>query len=429
MTNKICHLKSNNVFKCYTENKFKLIILRWRIAVVNNSINFNNHPFKFLLYLEWGLLLIAALTEFIFQGVSRFPLLTFVTWSIFAAMGLRLPKNNQPEKVIYIVTEILLISLAGFSSNTQRLFAFLYLIMVIRSCLIFELLGRITVSFISFILCSFTFLQIFYYREYVENIAEEVFRKFFPLNVVLSFGLVFLFVVLFMNAIISERQSREELVIANEKLRQYSLKIENQATLEERSRIAREIHDSLGHSLTALNLQLETAIKLWKSNPTKAESFLSQAKKLGTQALQDVRHSVSTLRSDPLHDQSLDRAIAILVENFQNTTNVLPKCQIKIEHTLSVEISTAIYRIIQESLTNISKHAQATAVTLKINTTSKNLLLIIQDNGKGFDLEENTTGFGLKSIGDRTLALKGNFNIKTTPNCGCEITVDIPLSK
>ena len=407
---------------------------------MNNSIKFKNHPFKFLLYLEWTLLVLAAFTELIPAsnpfpiprpledfGIDKLPLLTLTSLGFFAAMGLRLPQKNQITKVIYIALEILLIFLAGFSSGqSMRLFVPLYIIMVVRSCLMFQLFGRITVIFISFILHSFTLIDFLYNKEYINFVPQKL--KFIPLNIILSFGLACLFILLFMNAIISERQSRDKLVIANEKLRQYALRVENQATLEERSRIAREIHDSLGHSLTALNLQLETAIKLWESNPRQAEGFLSKAKELGTQALQDVRHSVSTLRSDPLQNKSLDRVIAILIENFQATTNVLPKCQINIQHPLSPEIRTAIYRIIQESLINISKHSQATAVTLNINTTSKNLLLIIQDNGRGFDLEHNTTGFGLQSIRDRTFALGGNFNIKAIPYFGCEITVDIPLS-
>ena len=404
---------------------------------MNYSIKFKNHPFRFLLYLEWILLTIAVLIEFIpiptplsaikpFQDAIRLPLLNLVCLGIFAVMGLRLPKNNLVTKVIYIFIELLLVFLAVFSSNSIRLFAPLYIIMVTRSCLIFhQLFGRITVTLISFTLFCFTFINIWSNREYMN--CEQTKLRFLPINIIFPFGLTFLFILLFMNAIISERQSRDKLVIANEKLSQYALRIENQATLEERSRIAREIHDSLGHSLTALNLQLETAIKLWKSNPGEAEAFLVRAKELGSQALQDVRHSVSTLRSDPLKNKSLDGAIAVLIENFQSTTDVLPNYQMKIEHPLSTEISTAIYRIIQESLTNISKHAQATAVTLKINTTPRNLKLIIQDNGKGFDLKQNTTGFGLQSIRDRTLALGGNFKIKTTPNFGCQITINIPL--
>jgi signal transduction histidine kinase len=76
-------------------------------------------------------------------------------------------------------------------------------------------------------------------------------------------------------------------------------------TLQERTRIAREIHDSLEHSLTALNLQLETALKLWQSNPAKAQTFLAQAKKLGSQALQEVRQSASAMQSASLPGRSL----------------------------------------------------------------------------------------------------------------------------
>jgi signal transduction histidine kinase len=230
-----------------------------------------------------------------------------------------------------------------------------------------------------------------------------------------------------MNAVLSERKSREKLAIANEKLRQYALQIENQATLEERNRIAREIHDSLGHSLTALNLQLETALKLWSADQSKALSFLTKAKELGSKALQDVRHSVSTMRSHPLQGQSLDQAIMGLAENVHRATGVAPICTINLSYPLSNEMIPAIFRIIQESFTNICRYAKATEIKLELTTTPTSLRLIIQDNGVGFDLVQNTTGFGLQSMRDRTLALGGKFNIYSTPGCGCKITVVIPL--
>ena len=232
-----------------------------------------------------------------------------------------------------------------------------------------------------------------------------------------------------MNAVLSERQSRDKLETANEKLRQYALKIENQATLEERNRIAREIHDSLGHSLTALNLQLETALKLSKSDIPRAMTFLATAKELGSKALQDVRQSVSKMRSHPLQGQTLEQAIQILAADFQRSTSILPNCQISIISPLSMEISTPIYRIIQESFTNISKYAQATAVQLELTTTLETLRLIIKDNGRGFDLTQNTTGFGLQSMRDRTLALRGEFYIHSSYNAGCQIIVNIPLPR
>ncbi|MBW4565139.1 MAG: sensor histidine kinase [Mojavia pulchra JT2-VF2] len=395
-------------------------------------IQVNNHPFRFLLYLEWILLAIITLTAIIPypspRFSSKFPELATASLIIFGLMGLRLPTSNQINKIIYTACEIILILITGsVGGRSARIFPFIYIILVTRSCLIFKLPGRLAVTFISFILFLFT-LQGRVKSFPVPPQVQERFH-FFTLSLALLFGLSLIFVLLLMNTVLSERQSREELAIANEKLRQYALRIENQATLEERNRIAREIHDSLGHSLTALNLQLETALKLSQSNPTKAQSFLARAKELGSKALQDVRQSVSTMRSHPLQEQSLEQAIAILAEDFQRSTGILPICRINLEYSLPLEINTAIYRIIQESLTNISKYAEASEVKIEIDKTPKSLRLNIRDNGKGFDFKQNTTGFGLQSMRDRTLALGGIFSVKTNPGSGCQITVDIPLTR
>ena len=140
----------------------------------------------------------------------------------------------------------------------------------------------------------------------------------------------------------------------------------------------------MGHSLTALNLQLETGTKLLNSNPEKAKVFLIRAKELGSQALKDVRQSVSTMRSNPLQEQSLETSIDMLIQNFHHSTNIKPNYQINLFYSIPRDISTAIYRIIQESLTNISKYAEATEVNLEITTVATNLYLIVEDNGKGF---------------------------------------------
>ncbi|MEH2400864.1 sensor histidine kinase [Nostoc sp.] len=419
---------------------------------MNRPIEIKKHPFPSLLYLEWILLAITALTAVIPPPLRRFgpkppelsicsifpdlsicnllPELSIYSLIIFALMGLRLPQSNQITKVIYTVLEIILILTTGlFGERFARLFPVLYIILVTRSCLIFKLPGRLfitTLSFTLFLITTQLKYQLFNYQASPQ--AQER-ARFFSWNWSLTFGLSLVFVLLMMNAVLSERHSREKLAIANEKLRQYAMQIENQATLEERNRIAREIHDSLGHSLTALNLQLETALKLWQSNPGKAETFLATAKELGSKALKDVRQSVSTMRFNPLQEQSLERAIASLSESFHRSNGILPIYQINLESSLPPEINTAIYRITQESLTNISKYAFATDVKLELTEIRGNLRLIIQDNGRGFDLGQNTTGFGLHSMRDRTLALGGEFNINSAPGSGCKITVNIPLTR
>ncbi len=396
---------------------------------MNRAIDVKNHPFKFLLYLEWVLLGFAAIASTI-NPVQRFqtsyPELMIISLTAFGLMGLRLPTNNRKNKIIYTVCEILLIFITNiFGGRTSRLFPFLNLILVTRSCLIFQLPGRLVVAGISFSLFLITFRMRF------PNVSPRRLQKlwFFQFSFIALFVLALVFVLLLMNAVLSERESRDKLTAANEKLRQYALKIENQATLEERNRIAREIHDSLGHSLTALNLQLETANKLLNTNPEKAKDFLIRAKELGSQALKDVRESVSKMRSSPLQEQSLETSIDVLIENFNHSTNINPNLQINLFYSIPRDISTAIYRIVQESLTNISKYAQATEVNLEITTAATNVYLIVEDNGKGFNVTQNTTGFGLQSMRDRTLALDGNFHIESLPGKGTKIMVDIPLSR
>jgi signal transduction histidine kinase len=398
---------------------------------MSRPIQVDNHPFRFLLYLEWVLLGLSVLVVIMPSPSPKFtalfPELTICSLAIFGVMGLRLPTSNQFWKLIYTATEVFLILITGFfGGRTARLFPFLYLILVTRSCLIFQLPGRLTVTFLSFILFLLN-LKSRVPTHRITPIAQERF-KFFTFSLAVIFGLSLIFVLLLMNAVLAERESRNKLVQANEKLRQYALKVENQATLEERNRIAREIHDSLGHSLTALNLQLETALKLSKTDITRAMTFLATAKELGSKALQDVRQSVSTMRNHPLQDKSLVEAINILAVDFQRYNGVLPTCHIALESQLTLEMSTAIYRIIQESLTNISKYAQASTVNLELIATREMLKLVVEDNGKGFDVQQNTTGFGLQSMRDRTLALNGEFTINSAPGAGCQIIVKIPLN-
>ncbi len=155
--------------------------------------------------------------------------------------------------------------------------------------------------------------------ERVQYRLQELIMSF-QLNFIVLFALSLLLVVLLINALLTERQSQQRLQQANRELRRSSQEIEKLAMDQERSRIARDIHDTLGHSLTALNIQLESAVKLWDKDPTRAQQFLGNAKRLGSQSLQDVRHSVATLRQDPLAGKSLEGAIAQLLQNAQDTS-------------------------------------------------------------------------------------------------------------
>jgi signal transduction histidine kinase len=347
-------------------------------------------------------------------------------------MGLRLPSNKFFSKVIYTSLEIWLIllsSIVGFIS----LFPFLYVILIIRNCFIFRRQMRLIVTGIAFLLFLLTTLHRTKNFPLPLPRATSYRLESLVFSLALLFGLVLLFLQLLVDAILSERQSREQLAkanvqleLANAQLRQYALRIEDIATLQERNRIARDIHDSLGHSLSILNLHLEAALKLWKTEPEEATEFLTEAKDLGSRALDDVRQSVFALRSDPLEGQSLEEAIASLTENFCRSTSIQLNINIDLSHSIPPKVKTAVYRIVQEALTNIQKYAISTQVDIQVKTKN-DLQLMISDNGRGFDLTQNTSGFGLQGMCERTQALGGQFEVVTSPGCGCKIIANFPL--
>ena len=396
---------------------------------MSRAIEIKTHPLRFLLYLEWILLFIVALTELLPDPVDKLPRLSllnlFCVGSLFI-LGLKLPKVGRLDKFVYTLVEISII-LAASIVGEIRLFPVLYLILTLRSCLIFGKGKCFAIMVLAFVLFLGTLIYRFQTFTFPLRPAVPERLEFILLGFAMFFGLVLVFLFLLVNAVLSERQSREELALANAELRKYALKIEDMATLQERNRIARDIHDSLGHSLTALNLQIETALKLWRSHPTKAEYFLGEAKRLGSTALREVRESVSKLRSDPLEGRGLHEAIAHLIQSFHSRTGVLPNCSIYLLNSIPAELKVSIYRILQEALTNICKHAQATHVEIQIMTTSTDIYLIIDDNGKGFNLKQNTTGFGLQGMRERTQSLGGQLEIQTSLRKGCRITASFPL--
>ena len=433
------------------------------LTVVSRLIQLQTHPFRLLLYLEWILLGMTIVVPPLPWYAHLSPLswlLTIGSITTFGVMGLRLPKGGLLSKVLYTGIGFGLVFLAAVAKGRGVSFSpSLLLILVIRSCLIFGLTGRLLVAGLAFISVVLTlFLQVHHgpepyprpnERAPISRLAPRRVPTPIPVTpensenqksvvIALLFGLVLLFVLLLVNALLAERQSRQQLAIANAQLRQYSQRIEDQATLQERNRIAREIHDSLGHSLTAQSIQLENALMFLQSNVDKAQGFLQEAQRLGKNALQEVRQSIATLRSNPLQGKSLEDAIASLVEDFSRTTGIVPEVKInlsfvvpdstiKLSLTLPAEVSTAIYRITKEALTNIYKHGEATQVKIRLQANSEALFLLVEDNGKGFQPDENTTGFGLQGMRERTVALGGQFNIISELGTGCRITAYIPL--
>lgn len=420
---------------------------------MSRLIRLKTHPFRLLLYVEWTLLGLAVLNELPWDGIPYLEtllgespvssklipfssLLTVLCIGAFGLMGLRLPTGKTIDKLLYTALELGLIWPAVALGGWQASFASLHMIVVIRGCLMFKASGRLFIAGLVFISFLLTLLISDHYTDVIqyqlarlERVDPARIAWLATINSVIFFGLFLVFVLLLVNALLSERQSRQQLALAHDQLRRYALRIEDQATLQERNRIAREIHDSLGHALTAQSIQLENALLFCKSDTEKTRAFLTEARQLGATALREIRQSVSALRSEPLQGRSLESAIADLAQDFRRTTNITPDCTICLSCPVTAEVSTAIYRIAQEALTNISKHGVATRVTLQLRIKAGWIHLLVEDNGRGFNPKQNTTGFGLQGMRERALGLGGYFKIASEPGAGCRVNVDIPLAK
>ncbi len=356
---------------------------------------------------------------------------------IFGLMGLKIPTDNLRNKLLYSAIEFAILGINISLVKYNGLLPFLGSVIVMRACLMFNKTGQKIVAgivYLSFLFLTFTKPHIIpRSRGRINSIPPELLQShqndIFMMKIFISiaFGLILIFILLLIDAILAERKIYRELRLANEKLRNYALRIEDQATLQERNRIAREIHDSLGHTLTARSIQLENAITFLPMEAVKTAEFLKESKQLCSRALQEVRKSIATLRSNPIQGQSINTILTKLIEDFHQTTGIEVIYKLAFRENISPDILMAIYRIIQESFTNITKHSKGTEVLLNITENNQQICLDIQDNGCGFNPEINTTGFGLQGMRERTIALGGSFSLITKPNQGCKIVISIPL--
>jgi signal transduction histidine kinase len=397
-----------------------------------------HHPIKFLLQFEWVMLALTVLIEFARWpiGPPSSPLLALLLVGLFALLGLALPDREPRWKWLHLLASFVLLVVAGFGAKL-RLMPLLYVVLVVRTCFMFGAGSRVLITIATYFLALFHQVDRWQHREAARRIARE-FQPLWPpmreqireerailgaISTTLLLALVLVFLQLMVQAVMSERQSRQQLQHANEQLRRYALRIEDTATLQERNRIAREIHDSLGHSLTAFNLHLEAALRLLHSEPEEARDLLVEAKQLGSNALQSVRESVGTLRSHPLQGKSLETAIQQLAEEFSRSTGIVPTLELSNLTEIPTDQTAALYRIVQEALTNISKYAQAT--TVKVSLQGVPVRLTIRDDGRGFDPAQTTSGFGLQGMQERAIAIGGTCNIECAIGQGCQITVVI----
>jgi len=236
--------------------------------------------------------------------------------------------------------------------------------------------------------------------------------------------------VLFSLIDITERKKAEkELKKSREQLRDLAMHLQL-IREEERTHIAREIHDELGQSLTALKLELYSLKKGLPQNQQSLVEKTNSMLKLINTTSQAVQRISTNLRPGLLDDLGLPAAIEWQLEEFGNRTGIA--CELELspkDIVLDQALSTTIFRIFQETLTNIARHANATRVTVSLKREDNNLVLEVRDNGKGITKRQiaDPKSFGIIGIRERLNPWGGKFEIKGVRNKGTRVKVSIQL--
>ena len=253
------------------------------------------------------------------------------------------------------------------------------------------------------------------------------------LGFALTLSPAILFVVVFSRVVLSEQQARRdaeslaaELEEANRQLAEYSTQVDELARTKERNRLAREIHDNLGHYLTVVNVQIRAAQVIMDDDPQKAQEALGKAQRLTQDGLDAVRQSVAALRESPLGGLSLVGAIELLAEETESSGIVVRTVIRGQVVDLNPKEELTLYRAVQEGLTNVRKHALASRVDLTLDFSDETqVVLTIADNGTGA-VSGAVTGYGLLGIQERVELLGGQMEVNSPPGKGFVLSLVLP---
>ncbi len=193
------------------------------------------------------------------------------------------------------------------------------------------------------------------------------------------------------------------------------------ATLEERNRLARDLHDSVKQQIFAISMQVGAVKVLLSRDLDAAKKRLDETDVLVRQAQQELTTLIKELRPAALEGKGLVEAVRELMTQWMQQTGILAKLQVEGKQTLPLTVEEALFRVVQESLSNVARHSKATLVQMKLSMTDDIVTLIIDDNGQGFDSMQQEHGVGLLSMQERMKALGGDVRVESSPGKGTHV--------
>lgn len=263
---------------------------------------------------------------------------------------------------------------------------------------------------------------------------EGILTEIQPLAILLPIIVVSLLLLIVIGYIVGtlaeqERQQTSALSAANAKLREQTTAIEQLATARERNRIARDLHDTLAHSLAGLVVELQAIDTLLTAEPEAARSELAKAHQLAQAGLQEARQAIKDLRVNPVEDLGLARALEREAIDFGDRADV--KVDLAIgdpKSSISNEAAAQILRIAREAFNNIERHADAQCVSVSLAPDTDHLILTITDDGRGFDhIDVSDDRFGLTGMRERAEMIGADLKVDSKVRQGTSIELTLPF--
>jgi signal transduction histidine kinase len=229
----------------------------------------------------------------------------------------------------------------------------------------------------------------------------------------------------------AEQSQRQQLAAANRQLRRQAIQREELTISRERNRLARELHDTLAHSLSGVAVQIEASHALWPTNPDAAELMLLRANEMARSGLTEARRALQALRAKPLQDLGLGLALQAMGADVAARAGATLQTELPPHLTTDLEphVEQNLYRIAQEALENIVRHARAKNISLRLIETANNLQLKIVDDGIGFDMNSDRAKghYGLQGMAERAALSDATCEVKSELGEGTAITVILRL--
>jgi signal transduction histidine kinase len=231
-------------------------------------------------------------------------------------------------------------------------------------------------------------------------------------------------------------EAYEQQAAANRRLRLNAATLEELAISRERNRLARELHDTLAHSLSAVAVQLEAVRSLWQVDASRARRMLDEADETVRRGLTEARRAMQALRASPLQECGLILALEDLAETAAERCGATLELHLpeQIDRGVSPAVEQGVYRIAQEALENVVRHAEARALVVRLEQGDHRLALTVQDDGRGMmgdGLEPSGRGdwdrLGLRGMEERASMIGGNLQIATGDGRGTTVHLTVPL--